>query len=557
MPTLRNLLRLPVFLGWMLLAPFVRGQGDPMAPKAIPPGAGVQYHGQELFRVQTGLGAFTAAERAKALEVRLTELEGNPFRPLPPLRVVMEGDESEVVAGDLPLFTVTEGDARAAGMSRAALAQARLESVQGALVQHHPLNRLKALALGLLLALSVTLGAWLVFWLVRRWFRLLRSRLETHAVAWMGRLRLQELELVTEDRARSLLAFLGRSVEILIQLAFGYLYLSFLFSLFPWSRGLAQRLFLVVLGPVLRAGRAVLDYLPNLFFLLIILVGARYLLRLLRLVFGAIQSGKLRISGFHPEWADPTLKLCRILVLAFTLVLAFPYLPGSDSEAFKGVSLFVGVIFSLGSSGAMGNLIAGILITYMRPFRLGDRVQIGDTVGDVIERTALATRLRTIKNVEVSVPNTTILASQVHNFSACAQERGLILHSTVTIGYDAPWRTVHALLIEAARATEGILVDPPPFVFQTSLDDFYVSYQINAFTRDANRMADLQSCLHQNIQEAFNLGGVEIMSPHYRALRDGNASTIPPGNLPGDYKVPAFRVELDPPGGLPQPGLGD
>lgn len=554
MPPFRSLLRTLLYLGWLLPAPFARGQGEPAAPQTAPAGVVVRYHGQDLFRVQTGLGAFTAAERAKALEARLAELDGTPLRPLPPLQVVTEGNESEVVAGDLPLFTVTEGDARAAGMPRAALAQARLESVRNALILHHPLNRLKALARGLLLALAVTLGAWLVFWLVRRWFRLLGSRLETHAATWIGRLRLQELELVSEARARSLLAFLGRSAEILVLLALGYVYLSLLFSLFPWTRGLAQRLFLVVLGPLLTAGRAVLDYLPNLFFLVIILLGCRYLLRLLRLVFGAIQDGKLRVSGFHAEWADPTLKLSRILVLAFTLVLAFPYLPGSNSEAFKGVSLFVGVIFSLGSSGAMGNLVAGILITYMRPFRLGDRVQIGDAVGDVIERTALATRLRTIKNVEVSVPNATVLSSQVHNFSACAQDRGLILHSTVTIGYDAPWRTVHALLIEAAHATEGLLADPPPFVLQTSLDDFYVSYQINAFTRDAGRMADLQSHLHQNIQEAFNRGGVEIMSPHYRALRDGNATTIPPGNLPRDDRPPAFRMDLDPPAGPPNPG---
>lgn len=528
-------------LGWILLIPCAQAEGGPAAPQAAPPGAVVHYHGAELFRLQAGLGAFTAEDRARAVEARIANLEENPFSPLPPLRIVAEGNESEVVAGDLPLFTVTEGDAQAAGVPRAILAQARLDSVQNALVQNRPLNRLKALARGLLLALLVTLGAWLVYRLVHKGFRLLRERLEPHAMTWISRFRLQDLELVSEARARRLLNFLGRSVEVLVLLSVGYIYLSLLFSLFPWTRGLARRLLLIVLGPLLTAGRAVLDYLPNLFFLAIVLIGARYFMRLLHLVFGAIQEGKLRISGFHAEWADPTLKLCRILVLAFTLVLAFPYLPGSNSEAFKGVSLFVGVIFSLGSSGAMGNLIAGILITYMRPFRIGDRVQIGDTVGDVIERTALVTRLRTIKNVEVSVPNATVLSSQIHNFTACTQDRGLILHSTVTIGYDAPWRTVHALLVEAARATQGILADPEPFVFQTSLDDFYVSYQINAFTRESSRMADIQSNLHQNIQEAFNRGGVEIMSPHYQALREGNTTTIPPEHLPKDYKSQAVR----------------
>ena len=543
MTSRRSILRALGLLGCLLMSLPVRGASSPAVPQAPPPGAVVRYHEVELFRFQAGLGAFSAVDRAKALESRLADMDRNPFSAPPPLRILEEGNASEVVAGDIPLFMVTEADALAAGAARTALAESRMASVQQAVLQHRPMNRLKGLARGAALALLVTLGAWLVYRLVNRVFRSLRARLEPRAKVWIGKLRFQELELISEARAAGLLVFLGRSVEILVLLTFGYAYLSILFSIFPWTRGLARRLLQIVLDPLLTAGRAVLDYLPNLFFLVIIILGTRYFLRLLRVVFGAIQDGKLRFTGFHPEWADPTLKLCRFMVLAFALVLAFPYLPGSNSEAFKGVSLFVGVIFSLGSSGAMGNLVAGIMITYMRPFRIGDRVQIGDTVGDVIERTALVTRLRTIKNVEVSLPNATVLASKVENFSSCAADRGLILHSTVTIGYDVPWRTVHALLIKAALATDGILATPAPFVLQTSLDDFYVSYEVNAFTREPHRTAMIQSMLHENIQEAFNKGGVEILSPHYRAQRDGNASTIPLADLPKGYRAPAFRVE--------------
>ena len=215
----------------------------------------------------------------------------------------------------------------------------------------------------------------------------------------------------------------------------------------------------------------------------------------------------------------------------------------SASAAFKGVSLFFGVLFSLGSSGAVGNMMAGIILTYTRAFQIGDHVKIGDTTGDVIERTLLVTRVRTIKNVAITIPNCSVLSGQIVNYTSMAQERGLILHTGVTIGYDVPWKQVHALLIAAAERTEHILKEPKPFVLQTSLDDFYVAYQINAYTNRADGQAGIYSELHQNIQDSFNEGGVEILSPHYRAARDGNMVTIPANYLPADYKAPSFRIE--------------
>jgi small-conductance mechanosensitive channel len=230
----------------------------------------------------------------------------------------------------------------------------------------------------------------------------------------------------------------------------------------------------------------------------------------------------------------------------FALVVAFPYLPGGKSDAFKGVSIFIGVLLSLGSGSAMGNIVSGVVLTYMRPFRVGDRVQIADTIGDIIDKSLLVTRLRTIKNVEVTIPNSAILNGQVINYSAMAQTPGLILHTTVTIGYDAPWRTVHELMSSAALATEGILSEPRPFVLQTALNDFNVSYEINAYTHRPNEMTRLYSALHANIQEKFNAAGVEIMSPNYLALRDGNTVTLPEDQRPTGYRVPSFRVDSAP-----------
>jgi small-conductance mechanosensitive channel len=231
------------------------------------------------------------------------------------------------------------------------------------------------------------------------------------------------------------------------------------------------------------------------------------------------------------------------VIIAF--IVAFPYLPGGNSDAFKGVSLFIGLLLSLGSSSAVSNVLAGLVLTYMRPYHGGDRVKIADTVGDIVEKSLLVTRVRTIKNVEVVIPNSAILSNQILNYSALARSRGLILNTTVTIGYDASWRTVHELLRQAALDTDGILHDPPPFVFETSLNDFHVSYELNAYTDRANDIQDIYSHLHEAIQDRFNRAGVEIMSPAYHSLRDGNTVTIPRSQRPAGYEPPRFHVSTE------------
>lgn len=224
------------------------------------------------------------------------------------------------------------------------------------------------------------------------------------------------------------------------------------------------------------------------------------------------------------------------------LIVIFPLLPGSDSEVFRGVSVFLGILFTFSSSGSLSNIFAGLVLTYMRAFKIGDRVKIGDSVGDIVEKTLLVTRVRTIKNEDITIPNSTVLNSHTINYSTAAGEVGLIVHTTVTIGYDVPWKHVHELLVNAASDTVYIINNPKPFVLQTSLNDFYVSYQVNAYTKEPSKQAEIYSSLHQNIQDKFNEAGVEIMSPHYKALRDGNQATIPADYLPPEYITPPFRV---------------
>jgi small-conductance mechanosensitive channel len=285
-----------------------------------------------------------------------------------------------------------------------------------------------------------------------------------------------------------------------------------------------------VLEPVQRVVLSVVHYVPNLLTIFVIYFFTTYAVRFLRFLAGEVAAGKLVIDGFYPDWALPTFNLLRFALYVFMFIVIFPYLPGSDSPVFQGVSVLLGFIISFGSTSAIGNVIAGIVITYMRPYKVGDRVKIGDVTGDVLEKTLLVTRLRTIKNEDVTIPNSNILSGHTVNYTAAASHEGLILHTGVTIGYDVPWPQVHALLLAAARATEGVEATPAPFVLQTSLDDFYVAYQLNAYTQLPHRQAGLYSLLHQHIQDEFARAGVEIMSPHYRATRTGAeaGSTIPP-----------------------------
>jgi small-conductance mechanosensitive channel len=286
----------------------------------------------------------------------------------------------------------------------------------------------------------------------------------------------------------------------------------------------------------------ILAFRPNLFIILVVFIVIRYVVKLVKLIADGVEKGTISFPRFYPEWAKPTFNLIRILLYAFMFVILFPYLPGSSSPAFRGVSIFLGLLLSLGSTSAIANLIAGLVITYMRSFKIGDRVMIGDEVGDVIEKSLLLTRIRTIKNEEVTIPNSTIMSRHTINYSSASQDLGLILHTTVTIGYNIPWRTVHQLLVSAAKSTSGVLNQPEPFVLQTSLDNSYVSYQINAYTNQPNRMADIYSELHQNIQDKFNEAKVEILSPRYESIRDGNQATTPADYLPEGYRPPAFRI---------------
>jgi small-conductance mechanosensitive channel len=359
--------------------------------------------------------------------------------------------------------------------------------------------------------------------------------------------RFRGLELVS---ARALFTNIGRIVMTLYLLGFVLVVLGaglLIFGQFPATQGYARQVGLWLWNPFVHILRGALGYLPNLFYILVILVVARFVLRMIEYVFGAAERGLISLEPWiHRDVARPTGLIIKVTVIVVTLFFVAPLIPGTGSTAAKGISIILGLMISFGSTSTVGNFVAGIVLMYMRPFQLGERVRVGDTTGDVIERTFLYTKVLSIKNEEIIVPSLSALGAPITNYSARAHAQGLILHTAVTIGYDAPWRQVHELLIRAADRTAHLLKEPKPFVLQTALDDFYVNYQINVYTDEASRMAQIYSDLHQNIQDSFNEAGVEICSPHFRQVRDGNTIAIPADYVPKNYEAPSFRVESRP-----------
>ncbi len=339
-------------------------------------------------------------------------------------------------------------------------------------------------------------------------------------------IKFQNLEIFTPNRMVSILMLAVKYFRYGIFFIIGLLFITLVFSLYPQTQGLAQILLEKINYVLSELWGNLLTFLPNLFALIFITILTRLALRLLRFFYDGLQQGKIKFSSIHPEVVEPTYQLLRFLVIAFALVAAFPYIPGSSSPMFRGLSIFVGFLISLGSTSLVTNIISGIVLTYSRGLKISDRVRIGDTEGDVIDRTLLITRVRTIKNVIVTIPNVIVMQNEIENYSSQAREAGLILHTSVTIGYDAPWRQVQNLLVKAALETTEILDRPQPFVLKTSLNDHHITYELNAFTKMAVRKEDIYSELHQNILDKFNHAEVEILSPTYFAFRDGQETTI-------------------------------
>lgn len=505
----------------------------------------VPFNKDTLFYIYNKLGPLNPSERVQNIEHKLAQLADDPFFSPDSIKAIPNENNIDVSYNDLVLLSVTDDDALWMDQDKMAVAQEYATTVRKAVLQEKKDNSLQSILIRLAWLLLIIVIFSAIVYGINRFFRRLRRRIVEKKDHYFKGVKLKEYPLLNQQKQMGIVFNVLRIARIILILLVFYITLPFVFSIFPWTKGIADKLIDWTLSPIKSVFQSFLHYLPKLLTILVIYYITRSLVKLVNYMANEIAAGHLTIKGFYADWAKPTGSGIKFLLYAFMFVIIFPYLPGSDSKIFQGVSVFLGVLFSLGSSSAISNVIAGFVITYMRPFKIGDRVKIGEVTGDVIEKNLLVTRLRTIKNEEITVPNASILSGHTINFTTSSKDLGLILHTTVTIGYDVPWKQVHELLINAANATNGVMKDKLPFVLQTSLDDFAVAYEINVYTDHSHNMAVIYSDLHRHIIDQFNRAGVEIMSPHFIAHRDGNRTTVPPEFLPEDYVAPATKLKME------------
>jgi putative mechano-sensitive ion channel len=495
--------------------------------RTLTPGVHLIIDNDTLLTFYAKRGGVSAYDRAENAVNMIQKIGKNLSLKADSVYLFNSEYQTDVMYGEKVILSVTDQDALWLNTEREKLAKEYQSVVNNKILELKKEHSILQIAKRVALFILVLVVQYFLFKLTNYLFRKLRRRIIWLKQNKLKSITIRDYEFLNTHRQGRILIFLNnilRYIVLLIQLMFS---VPMLFAIFPQTEHLAMRLFTYIIEPIKMVLKSVIEYIPNLFIIIVIYYCVKYIIKGIQYIANEIESEKLKITGFYPDWAQPSFNIIRFLLYAFMIAMIYPYLPGSDSGVFQGISVFVGLIVSLGSSTVIGNIIAGLVITYMRPFKLGDRIKLNETTGNVIEKTPFVTRIRTPKNEVVTIPNSFIMSSHTVNYSASARQFGLIIHSTVSIGYDVPWRQVHQLLVNAARSTPGVMSHPKPFVLETELQDYYPCYQINAYIKEADQLSQIYSDLHQNIQDVFNEAGIEIMSPHYYAERDGSAVTIP------------------------------
>jgi small-conductance mechanosensitive channel len=492
----------------------VSAQGRSAESAVELPTAPVVVDGATLFRVR-GISSYPPERRAAEIAKRITEVAADRAIPVDSLKLQETPTATIVVANGRRIFGVLDADAELEGLSRQILAQAYLSRVSEAITAFRRDREASALWRDFARAAIATLAFLVLVALDRVTFKRVRTAVHARYRSKIHDVQVGSIEIVRGEHVWNLVQRAVWMVAAVVVLVGGYAYLNYVLLLFPWTRALGRSLADIFLQPLATLATGFIGFIPDLVFLVILAVVTRYVLKFVKLFFQRIADGSITLHGFDPEWARATYGITRFAVVAFALVIAYPYIPGSGSEAFKGIGLVLGLMFSLGSPSVIGNVVAGLGLAFRGAFHVGDRVRIGEHIGEVTQVRLLTTYLRSPKNEQVIIPNSMILNSEVVNYSALAKTTGLILHTNVGIGYETPWRQVEAMLLEAARRTPGLKTQPEPFVLHKKLGDFAVDYEINVFTDDAARILALYTALHRNILDVFNEYGVQIMTPAY------------------------------------------
>ena len=488
-------------------------------------GRPIVFEKDTLYYLYTSYRPYDIDTRVKYVEEKLKELYNDPYFVADSIKIKPAGDYLSVMYNDKTITGVSMVDALWENSSQTELAQRYANIIKNTIVKYKEQNSLKSVLIRLAELLLVLFITFILVWAINRLFDFLKKITLNSEHRFLTSIRIRNYDFIKKPGIVKALVKILAILRIVFLLFLLITIIPLIFDIFPSTQYLSKIIVQWISEPIKNVGIAIIGYLPHLFYIVIIAVITRYVLKILRFFALEIERGILKIKGFHPEWAHTTYVLARMMLWVLALVIMFPHLPGSDSDAFKGISVFLGVLISLGSSSAISNAIAGIVISYMRPFQVGDWIKSGEIIGAVIEKNALVTRLKTINNEDITIPNSAILSGATMNFTSIGKEIGLALNVQVKVRYDYSDNLVEELLIEAALKTNGISPKPHPYIFQISLSELNAVYELNAYTFHHENMYFIKSDLTKNIQSTFRQANIEIFSTQYVEIRTPFSNT--------------------------------
>ena len=505
------------------------------AADPVPPPAKIKYGTREIAALRAPLLGYSPEQRAAGASARIEGYvaAGGPYTTT--TKAVENGMTIEV-NGQAAFMILAADLNELAGETLEGVASLAAHELKKALDEAAEQRSLRHLLTAVGLALVATVAVVVVLSLIiriRRWFA---TSLRASATERLSRLGLAATVVLHPDYVGKAIVAGAALFSWIVGGLAAYVYATFVLGLFPLTRPLGEGLKGALLSMLEKIGAAVVGALPGLTLAIVIFILARLATQLVGAFFQRLEAGVFTVPWLQSETAAPTKRIAIIVIWLFALVMAYPYLPGADSEAFKGLSVLVGLMISLGASSTVGQAASGLILMYSRAYRVGEYVRIGDTEGTVVEVGMLVTRIRTGMGEEIMLPNSLVMSTASKNYSrAFPGGRGYVIDTTVNIGYGTPWRQVHAMLLEASNRTEDIADDPAPYVIQAALSDHFVEYRLVAYasSEGSRRRAQTLDRLHANVQDVFNENGVQIMSPHYEGdpsdakVVDASASNPP------------------------------
>lgn len=540
--------------------------------------AAVVLGNQTLFTIQERFGSTSPEQRAQEITEKVESLAQDSSIPVESIQLGDQNGVTVIFSGETVIAQITAADAKAANTTPRELANAYIQKLKNSISQYRNEYSVSGGAVevgiwqwfkeilqnassltgdgsrfsyphALFYTLIATVTLIILLLLFNQIFTRISAKLNSVRNTEHLALRIRNFQLLNSHQVTDILLRLLKTFRSFSTLAVTSVYTVLSLSFFPGTRRFGLIIWSQFVSAFNQAWIGVVSYSPKIFTIIIAFVVTYYVIRFLKLIFNELGKGTVSLPGFYPDWAEPTYNLVRLLVIAIACIISFPYLPGFGSPSFQGISVFMGLLISLGSSAAIANVVSGIILIYTRSFQIGDRIEIVDLRrdvirGDVEEKSLLVTRIRTSLNVIVTLPNASLLASNIKNYSASFRDtqEPVLLSTTVDFSYDVPWQKIYEILTEAALLTRGVLQEPAAKIYQKKLNNFSVTYEVRLYTTQPQGDSSIFSEFNKNIRDKCIAAGIEILAPHYSAVRDGNMSTLPEESLPKDYTPRGFQL---------------